>query len=277
MSPLTYFQALVLGLVQGVTEFLPISSSAHLAISQALFGLQGDSEAMLLFDVAVHLGTIVSVVTVFAGTFRDYLRRLLAECRGDYRAKRVALRITLLGVVAGVPTAVIGLAFKDDFEKAFDSMPDVALGLAITGGLLFITGRLSRPRRGWRRFDWWRAALVGVAQGCSIQPGISRSGSTICTAMWLGLKRPWAAQFSFFLAVPAILGAATVKLVEAWHYPAETWNDFAWGPTLFGAAVAGVSGVYALRAVVALVVRDKLQHFCYYCWIAAAVVYFGFD
>ncbi|MCH7814763.1 MAG: undecaprenyl-diphosphate phosphatase, partial [Planctomycetes bacterium] len=157
MNELDTIQALVLGIIQGLTEFLPVSSSGHLAIAQRLMHLEADSHGMLLFDVASHLGTLAAVVWVFAGTFGRYLRRLLAERGPDYAGRRIAWRLAGLGVAASIPTALIGLFFQDTLEAAFAKPTWIGLGLLATGTLLFVTGRLPRPRRGWRRFGVGRA------------------------------------------------------------------------------------------------------------------------
>ncbi len=272
MTELTYLEAVVLGLVQGLTEFLPVSSSGHLAIAQKLFDLPGSSPQMLLFDVLSHTGTLLAVAFVFAGTFKAFAARLIAETRPSFGGKRTGWLVALLGVVACVPTAAIGLGFKDKFEASFDSMPTVGIGLLISGALLFAVGRVPRPRRGWRRIGWWRAVMVGIAQGAAILPGLSRSGSTICTAMMLGFKRRWAAEFSFLIVVPPIVGATLIKLRDTFALPPEQLGDIAWWPLILGSIVALISGVVALRLLLALVIRQKLQHFCWYCWLLGGVV-----
>ena len=272
MNDLTYVQALILGIVQGLTEFLPVSSSGHLAVSQRLMNLDADSHAMLLFDVASHLGTLLAVVAVFAGTFRLYLRRLWSESRRSFTGRRMAWRIAGLGLCASIPTALIGLLFKDTLEAAFGKPVWIGVALLVTGTLLHAVGRIPRPRRGWRRFGPGRAVLVGLAQGAAILPGISRSGATICTAMLIGLRRRWAAEFSFFIAVPAILGAALLKAKDTLDLPADQIAAIPKGPILLGAAAALVSGYLALRLLLTAVHRAKLQYFCYYCWLAGVVV-----
>ncbi|MCP4246158.1 MAG: undecaprenyl-diphosphate phosphatase [bacterium] len=272
MNDLDTIQALVLGIIQGLTEFLPVSSSGHLAIAQRLMHLEADSHSMLLFDVASHLGTLAAVVWVFAGTFRRYLRRLLAERGPDYAGRRIAWRLAGLGVAASIPTALIGLYFKDPFEAAFAKPTWIGVGLLTTGTLLFVTGRLPRPRRGWRQFGVMRALLVGVVQGAAILPGISRSGSTICAAMACGLRRRWAAEFSFFIAVPAICGAALIKLEDTLELSSAELAAVPTVPIAVGALVALVSGVFALRLLLSSVRRGRLQHFCYYCWLLGAIV-----
>ncbi len=270
MTELDYLTACLLGLVQGLTEFLPVSSSGHLVIIQKMLQLSGDSPQMLLFTVATHVGTLAAVVVVFAGTFIRFLHRIGAELQPSFKGRRTALLIAWLGVVACIPTAAIGLGFKDQFERAFDSAATTAVGLLITGTLLFILGYLPRPRRGWRRMGWRRAALVGLAQGCAIMPGVSRSGSTICVALFLGIKRRWAVEFSFLIAAPAIAGAALLKLLETLSLPQEQVSAIPWGPILAGSVVAFITGTLALRILLSLVIRDKIHHFCYYCWVLGA-------
>lgn len=272
MNELDYLQALILGVVQGLTEFLPISSSGHLAVAQRLMDLNPASHAMLLFDVGSHLGTLLAVIYVFAGTFRRYVQRLFAESRSSFVGRRIAWPIAGLGVCASVPTALIGLVFKDPLEAAFDKPIWIGVGLLLTGTLLFVTGKIPRPRRGWRRFGVGRALLVGIAQGAAIMPGVSRSGSTICVAMLAGFRRRWAAQFSFFIAAPAICGAALIKANDSFGLPPAELAAIPKGPILLGAVAALLSGYVALRLLLAAVHRAKLQHFCYYCWLLGVTV-----
>jgi len=227
---------------------------------------------MLLFDVVTHLGTLVAVTIVFAGTFGKFVARLAAESWPSFSGRRTAWVVALLGVIACAATAVIRLSFNAPLERAFSSVVSTGAGLLVTGTLLFISGRVSRPRRGWRRIGWWRALLVGVAQGIAIIPGISRSGSTICTGLYLGIKRRWAAQFSFLILVPAILGAGAIKLRDTFALAPEALSAMPWAAIVMGAVASLVSGVVALRILLAMVIADRLQHFCYYCWGLGAVV-----
>lgn len=272
MNDLTYLQALILGVIQGLTEFLPVSSSAHLAITQQLMRLEADSPAMLMFDVAGHLGTLAAVVLVFAPTFRRYLRRLILESRLSFGERRVAWRIAGLGVCASVPTAIIGLAFKDTLEAAFGKPRWIGVALLVTGTLLYVTGKVPRPRLGWKKFGLGRAFAVGLAQGVAILPGISRSGATICAAMIVGLRRRWAGEFSFFIATPAICGAAVLKAMDTFELSGPQSAALPTGPILLGAITALFSGYVALRLLLVVVHRAKLQHFCYYCWLVGLVV-----
>ena len=272
MSDLTYLQAVVLGVVQGITEFLPVSSSAHLAITQRWYALDPESLPMHVFDGLVHIGTTLAVFIVFAGSLRLYGHRLIGELSSRWTGKRYALRILLLGVLATIPTGVIGLGLKKTFERAFGEPVWIGVGLLTTGLLLAVTACVGRGKRGWKDFAWWRAVLVGTAQGIAIWPGVSRSGSTICAATFCGLRRRWAAEFSFFIAIPAILGATALKLREAFAMSAENALPIAWGPVLVGAAVSLVVGVLSLRLLLGAVRRAKLHYFSYYCWAVGVLV-----
>jgi len=281
VSELSYLRAVVLGAVQGLTEFLPVSSSAHLAITQRWFGLNPESLPMHVFDGLVHIGTTLAVFIVFATSLRRYLRRLMAELgwtrplpdgRGANQiGGRYALRILLLGVAATIPTGAIGVGFKKTLERAFGELVWIGIGLIFTGVLLAVTAWVGRGKRGWKDFGWPRAVLVGIAQGIAIWPGVSRSGSTICAATFCGLRRRWAAEFSFFISIPAILGATALKLREAMAMP-DADTAIAWGPTLVGAAAALAAGVLSLRLLLGAVRRAKLHYFALYCWIIGVLL-----
>jgi len=272
MSELTYAKSLLLGAVQGLTEFLPVSSSAHLALAQDWMRLEPDSLPMHVFDGIVHLGTTIAVFIVFAQSFREYALRLIAELRPSWPHRRYALRIAFLGMAASIPTAIIGLAFQKEFEREFGDPFWSGAGLLITGALLLVTVWVPRGRRGWRTFTWWQAAIVGTAQGVSISPGISRSGATICAAAMCGLRRRWAAEFSFFIATPAILGATAIKLKEALAEHASEAAVIAWWPTFAGGVVSIVVGVTSLRLLLSAVRRAKLHYFTVYCWLLGGLV-----
>jgi len=272
VTELDYGKAVLLGLVQGLTEFLPVSSSGHLVIVQQWFGLRGASPSMLLFDVFTHVGTLIAVLVVFAATLRRFVEKARREFGSGETGRRIATPVVLLGAVACVPTAAIGLVFQHVFERAFDSLTTTGVGLLLTASLLFVSGRVPRPRRGWRRFGWWRAALVGVAQGAAITPGISRSGSTICLAMLLGMKRRWAAEFSFLIAVPSIAGAGVLKMRDTLSLPHGQLSSMPYGPILVGTIVSFCMGVIALRLLLRIVVRDKLHLFSYYCFVLGVAV-----
>ncbi|MCH8149997.1 MAG: undecaprenyl-diphosphate phosphatase [Planctomycetes bacterium] len=275
MSQLDYLTAAALGVVQGLTEFLPVSSSGHLALVQKWFKLEPDSPQMLLFDVLAHLGTLLAVLIVFAGPFRRFFIRLRNECRSTWTHKRAGLRILALGVAATIPTAIIGLSLRDSFEQAFGRPRWIAVALAVTGLLLAATKWIPRPTHGWRRFTWWHAIVVGTVQAMAIMPGISRSGATICAALFLGLRRRWAAEFSFLIAVPAILGAVVLQLGDAFTRSAELGAGYGWGPVVLGSFISLIVGVFALRLLLGVVRSAKLHYFAVYCLLLSVFVFFG--
>jgi len=176
------------------------------------------------------------------------------------------MRILWLAIIACIPTAVIGLTFKDTFESAFGRPAWIGVCLIVTGFMLAILSRVPRGRRGWRKFSWWQAALVGIAQAGAILPGISRSGATICMASYLGVRRRWAAEFSFLIAAPAIIGGTLLKLRDTMTLPPEHTTAIPWGPLLIGSFVSLVVGVMALKLLLSAVRRAKLHYFAFYCW-----------
>ncbi|MCU0606923.1 MAG: undecaprenyl-diphosphate phosphatase [Candidatus Edwardsbacteria bacterium] len=260
---MTLLHAIILGIVQGLTEFLPVSSSGHLALIENLFGLSGGN---LRFEVFVHLGTLAAVVVVFRKRISKLVRAVFKarvySDRGRLRFTDDNLRLALLLVLATIPAAVIGLLFDDAIERAFQSPVAVSALLLATGAILFGTRFV---RAGEKKMNWWRALLVGCAQAVAILPGISRSGSTICAGIYAGTKQEDAAEFSFLLSVPVILGAGLLKFKDALHQgiPAGELLNLAAG----GLAAAAV-GYVSIKLLLGIVRRRKLEYFAYYCWAA---------
>jgi len=272
LSELTYLQAVVLGVVQGLTEFLPVSSSAHLAFAQRWMGLQADSRSMFMFDAMSHIGTLVSVAVVFRESMGRFAAKFIRECSVQWTGHRNAWRIALLGIVASIPTAAIGLGFKERLEADFGRPRWIGAELAVTGVLLAVMAFLPRGRRGIKAFKWWQAALVGMAQGIAIVPGISRSGATICTAAFFGLRRRWAAEFSFFIAFPAILGGTAIQFKDILAQNEALAAGLPWGPILAGSIISLLIGILSLKLLVKAVMRAKLHYFSYYCWVVGVLV-----
>lgn len=272
MSELTYLRAVVLGVVQGLTEFLPISSSAHLAFAQRWMGLQADSRSMFLFDALSHVGTLVSVALVFRKSMVRFAAQFVRESSVQWKGHRNAWRIALLGIAASIPTAAIGLGFKEQLEADFGRPRWIGAELVITGIMLAIMGFLPRGRGSLKKFKWWQAALVGTAQGMAIVPGISRSGATICTAAFFGLRRRWAAEFSFFIAFPAILGGTAIQFKEIFTQNGGVVAGLPWGPILTGSVISLLVGILSLQLLVKAVMRAKLHYFAGYCWIVGGLV-----
>ncbi len=247
MTPL---QAAFLGLVQGLTEFLPVSSSGHLVLGQALLEIQRGG---VTCEVIVHFGTLLAVVTAL----RERVWRLFA---GVLRREAEAWRMVLLLGVGTVPAGVVGLFFQDFLEAAFADPAGVSVWLLVTGGVLWSTRFASGDRD---RVGIWDAIWMGAAQALAVLPGISRSGMTIGAGLWRGMDGREAATFSFLLSIPIILGATVLKVGELAADP-PAWEAAV--PLLVGALVAYGSGVVAIRWLLALLRGGRLDRFAYYCW-----------
>lgn len=247
--------AIILGLIQGLTEFLPVSSSGHLVIFQHLLGLK---QPGVTFEVMVHLGTLLAV---FIALWRDLVQLI----------RRPFCRLTYLIVIGTIPAGLAGILLGPLFEKAFESLLVVGVGLLITGGLLFAADRLTV--RFWfgkqvNEMGTGDALFIGIMQGIAITPGISRSGSTIAAGLLRGLDQGFAARFSFLLSIPAILGAGLVESRDLWTAGIPAQDMF---PYVLGIVVAALSGYLAIRIVLKLVQSGRLSVFSYYCWAVAIV------
>jgi len=258
---LTLSEAFLLGLLQGLTEFLPVSSSGHLALGQALLGIQtGD----VTFEIIVHFGTLLAVVTALRA-------RISALIVGCFQRDRDAWRMVFLLLVGTIPAAVMGVLFKDMLEVAFASPVAVSGFLIATGCILWST-RFARGDR--QEITFTDAMLMGLAQALAVLPGISRSGSTITMGLWRGLDGREAATFSFLLSIPIILGATVLALGDLMAHPPK-WQ--ALQGLIIGAVVAYVSGVFAIRWLLGVVRGGRFAQFAYYCWLVGLVGlgYFG--
>jgi undecaprenyl-diphosphatase len=243
----------LLGLVQGITEFLPVSSSGHLVVLEHLWKLPVESRLPLA--TMLHGATVLSVLFYFAPQLVRLVRGLWAR---DAERRGTSWRMVGFIVLASIPAGVVGVVFGDVIDRAFSSPLLVGLMLLVTGGVLFGT-QFTQPRG---EMGWMRALLVGVAQAIAILPGISRSGATIAGGLYLGTDRQQAFEFSFLLAIPAITGAF---FLEARKVDLAVLNPAALGVGMVAAFVAGLAALYALGR---LVVGRKFHWFAYYCWLA---------
>jgi len=244
-----WLQSLLLGILQGLTEFLPVSSSGHLVLLQLwladAFAFGANAVA---FDLALHVATLIPVLWF-------YRSDVTTLARSPHRHGRY---IGLL-FLATIPTALIGLLLKDTFEALFHTPRAVAVALFVTATLLASTRWTDRTRAETRALTPATAVVIGLAQGLAITPGISRSGSTIAAALLLGVGRAEAARFSFLLSVPAILGASILVAKDGVAFPADLWV-----PLVLGFVAAGSVGYAALRWLVHLVKRGALHRFAFY-------------
>lgn len=254
---MTLGEAVILGVVQGLSEFLPISSSAHLVLVEHWLGI---TSADLVFEVAVHAGTLLSVVWFFRKRLLEFAHVSIG--RGESTQFAVGRREILWLIIGTVPAAIVGLVFKDQIEVAFSDPFQTAIQLFITGLLLL---SLTFCRTGSKNISlsssWW----IGCAQAVSILPGISRSGATIYTGIWLGIRPAVAAEFSFLLSIPAVGGAIVLMIPDAWG------SGRLGAPHLLGAVVAAVTGYAALRLVFAFLRGGRFALFGVYCVIVGAL------
>ena len=259
---MSWLEAVLLGLVQGLTEFLPVSSSGHLVLGQRLLGLEADGG--IVFEVFVHFGTVLSIVTVYHRRIVDLVKETFgallrpSEVRARYGAS-ADLRFVGYILITLVPTGIVYVLFKDSLEAAFDEPRLVCAMLLVTGLLLLLT--LLRPHPDGS-LSPGKAFLVGVAQSAAMIPGISRSGATICTALYQNVTPEQAANFSFLMLLPVVLGATLLKGLEI----AGGTVVIGWVPLLVGTLVAYASGVLAIRLMLDFVRRGNLQYFAYYCF-----------
>lgn len=263
-------QAIILGIVQGLTEFIPVSSSAHLVLIPWLLGWDKPS---LLFDTMLHWGTLVSILLVF---WRDFWDIMIASLRSVW-TRSLADANARLGwfvVVGTIPTAVLGLLFSDFVEDLFGS-PAAAAGFLIVTGLLLIGSeqmvRHLRQSRSLTQLNLVDSILVGCAQALALAPGISRSGSTIAAGLVRGIRREDAARFSFFLGTPAFFGAGLLQLVKAVNVGADAL--VAQAPVLvIGLVVSAISGYVAIRFLLAYLRTHTLYLFAAYCLIVGPLM-----
>jgi len=241
--------------VQGLTEFLPVSSSGHLVFFQSVFGL---TEPQLAFDVMLHLGTLLAVVVYFRADIVRILRGTWTWLK-ERREGESEAKLLLWIVVASVPTGLMGLLFKDWFESLFSMPKTVGLMLLVTGLVLWLTRSVKRNEKSAGEMGVIDALIIGIAQGVAIIPGISRSGATISTGLFRRLNRELAGKFSFLLSIPAILGATLLEFRKI-----DTGSGI--GVTFIGMAVSFIVGLFSLKLLMGIVKKGKLTHFSYYCW-----------
>jgi undecaprenyl-diphosphatase len=265
--------SIFLGFVQGVTEFLPISSSGHLVIFQTWIGL---THGQVFFDVMLHIGTLAAVLAVYRNDLRDLLASLWEETRNwaatggpmARLAQKPGPRFFGFVALASVPTGLIGFFFEEKFEILFASVLSVGYMLLINGLILWGAGKLKETPNDIGSMTWTAAVAVGFAQGLAITPGISRSGITIATGLLFGLRREFAVKFSFLLSIPAILGAAVLKLES----PPPSLIPSDWLAIGLGMAVSFLFGYGSIRLLILMVVRGNLRYFSVYCWVLGGLI-----
>ena len=268
---MSLLSSILLGLIQGLAEFLPISSSGHLAIAEHFLGQAGVPATPDFFDVLLHLGTLVAVFAAYWQDIRDMIVELIDGVRDLVRGTTPnpippARRMILLIIVGTLPLFVV-LPVKDLVEGLSGNIYFVAGALIVTGFLLFASDRVKKGRKTERSAKLLDVLLVGIAQAIATCPGISRSGTTITAGCFVGFERKFAVRFSFLLSIPAILGANILSLKDA----AEAGIDWASVPVyLVGVAVSAVVGYVCIRLLKMIAAKGRFGWFAYYCWFAGA-------
>jgi undecaprenyl-diphosphatase len=266
---MTIIQSIILGIIQGLTEFLPISSSAHLVIAPYIFNWQIPAQEGFIFDVLVQLGTLLALIIYFR---KDLYHIILGVIDGLLRRRPFAEPVSRLGwllVLASIPAILAGLLFKDWIERAFASPLAAGLLLLGTAGLLVIAERLGKRQRKMDGLSWIDALIVGVFQAISLLPGISRSGSTISGGMLRNLDRPSAARFSFLMMVPVMIGAGGLAVIDLLRLPNITGQI-----TVFvaGFIVAAIVGYLAIHWLLSYLSKRSLYVFAIYCVVVSVTV-----
>lgn len=265
-----WFEAIILGLVQGLTEFLPVSSSGHLIIGKEILGIESADD--LVFEVLVHAATVLSTIIVFR-------KQLWTLIKGFFRFKYNDETDYVLKIcVSMIPVFIVGVFFKDFVEGLFQSLFVVGLALMVTAFLLFFSDMASGPRRkvslserkNYRNgISYWQAFVVGLGQAVAVVPGLSRSGTTISTGLLCGVRRDVMAQFSFLMVMIPILGESFLQIAGG------EMSDSSIGafPLILGFLSAFVSGLFACRVMIALVKRARLSWFALYCAAVALLIF----
>ena len=264
---MTFLSSFLLGLVQGIAEFLPISSSGHLAIAQNLLGMSDAGTVPEFFDVLLHLGTLVAVFVAYWADIKDMVLEFFRGA-GDLIHHSTpnpvppARRLILLIILGTLPLFVV-LPVKDAVQNLSNSMVFIGAALIVTGVLLFVSDRVKKGRKNERTATWLDVLIVGLGQAVATMPGISRSGMTITTGCFVGFERKFAVRFSFLLSIPAVIGANILSLADA----AKAGINWAEVPVyLVGVVTAAVMGYLCIRLLRFIADRGKFGAFAYYCW-----------
>jgi len=264
-------QAIIIGIVQGLTEFLPISSSAHLIFIQELLGVE---QANLAFDVLLHFGTLIAVIGYYYKDIIKMIKAFFSSIADIFRGKfKQGFRedqykkLAWMVIIGTVPVAIVGILFNDEIEAAFQTVTIPAFFLLITGLLLYTSQRINIGNRSIEKTGIKDSIIVGIGQALAIIPGLSRSGTTIASGLYLGFDKEFAAKFSFLLAIPAILGATLVQLKDI-----GTGLDSNLTAYVFGFLAALISGYIAISLLLKLIREKSLDVFAYYCWVVGAAI-----
>ncbi|MCR4745358.1 MAG: undecaprenyl-diphosphate phosphatase [Lachnospiraceae bacterium] len=279
---MSILQAVLLGILQGLAEFLPISSSGHLAIFQNLFHIGEGTEDMFLFDILLHLGTLISIFVAFhkdiwklitetLGMLNDLFMNLVSKIKGGetVRVVRTGYRkFVLMVIISTIPTGIIGILLKDITEAASKTLIMPGIFLLMTSVLLFIADKAPDGEKNPKTATYLDSVILGVAQGLATLPGISRSGTTITTALLCGFEKKYAVKYSFIMSIPAVLGACVLEISDAKGTAIEP-------SYIVGLIVSAVVGYAAIKTMLVIVRKKKYIIFSIYCLIAGLVAIIG--
>jgi len=249
-------QAIVLGAVQGLTEFLPVSSSGHLVLFQKLFGFK---EVPIFFDTLVHFATLLAVAF--------YLRKEIWQILTNLKKNINFIWILILGTL---PAVIFALLFKDYIENSFNSLWLLSIGFFITAGLLFATKFISEGKKDMQKINWIDSVIIGIFQAIAILPSISRSGATISSCLYRNIKREDAFKFSFLLSIPAIAGAMTLQIFD---FNPSNLNGGFW-PNALGFVMAAIFGFLSLFILEKIAQKGKFHYFSIYCFLLGVIILF---
>ena len=272
---MTLFESIILGLVQGLAEFLPISSSGHLAALQYIFGIDGSN--VLTFTVMLHFGTLVAIFVVYWKDIVDLVKELFATIKdictgqGVQVNKNDTRKLGFMIITASVPTAIIGLLLNDFFESLYARMTVIGVCLIITGCGLFFAERYGGGKRTIKDMNFRNAFFIGLCQSVAIMPGISRSGATMIGGLACKFDRAFAVRYAFLISIPSVLGAFLLEVPDAVKAVSDG-TGMSLGVMLAGVAVAAVSGYAAIKVMIKAVTNKKLMYFSVYTWIAGAAL-----
>ena len=264
-------QGIIIGIVQGLTEFLPVSSSAHLIFAQEFLGV---NQPGIAFDVLLHLGTLIAVISYFFKDIIEMIKAFFGSILDIFKGKFKEgfkedpyKKLAWMVIIGTIPVGIMGILFKSEIEAIFSSLTIPALFLLITGVLLYVSQRVNVGQKDIKDSSIKEAILVGIGQACALIPGLSRSGTTIATGLLIGLDKEFAAKFSFLLAIPAIMGATLVHLKDI-----GAGFDANLISYVLGFLAALISGYLAISILLKLIKEKSLDIFAFYCWIVGAII-----
>ncbi len=258
---MNFIESIVLGIIQGLTEFLPVSSSGHLVVAQRLFQIATTND--IAFEVIVHLGTLVSVIAIYyydiGKMITSFFSGLMKFKLKESYKKDFHFRLSIYVLTGTIPAVIVGLLFKDYFERIFHEVTLVGFTLIITGVILFLTRFVKNDNKA---LGFWKIITIGIGQAVAIFPGISRSGTTISTSLFLGIKREEAARFSFLLSIPAITGAAVLEIKDLIEVGLDSQQL---GLLAIGFFSSFIVGYLAIRFLLRVIKTGKFSWFAPYC------------